>query len=390
MTIPAQQPLAGVTVVEIGHSVAAPFGGLVLGEMGARVVKVEAPGKGDDARCWGPPFWEGASATFQSLNRDKVSVCVDLKNEAERARLCRFVREEADVLLQNLRPGLAARLGIAAADLRAGNEGLIYCNIGAFGTVGPYRDRPGYDPLMQAFGGIMSITGEEGRPPVRVGTSIIDIATGMWAVIGVLAALRRRDATGQGCEVDTSLFETSVAWMTVPSALYLASGTPPGRVGSEVPMLAPYGAYRAADDYLVIAAGNDNLFRRLCGALERPQWADDPRFRTNADRLCHRAVLNGLIEGVVGGAPRETWMERLVAAEVPCAPIQSIDQVLAHEQTEALGLLQKTPDGSLSLIGLPISFDGERPALRLRPPALGEHDAMLGPLDTDGPGGESR
>jgi crotonobetainyl-CoA:carnitine CoA-transferase CaiB-like acyl-CoA transferase len=369
-------PLTGLTVVELGHSVAAPFGGLILAELGAQVVKVEAPDVGDDARGWGPPFWHGASATFQSLNRDKYSVAVNLKDPAERDVLRRYILREADIVIQNLRPGLAARFELDARLMEV-NSRLIYCNVGAFGAKGPFREMPGYDPLMQAFGGVMSITGEPNRPPVRVGPAIIDMATGMWAVIGILAALRQRDATGKGCLVDTSLYETAVAWMTVHGALCLASGKAPGRSGSETQMLAPYKAYEAADGYLVIAAGNDNLFRRLCEVLGQPQWVDDARFRSNADRVDNRQALNALIEDIIIGEPRESWLKNLSAAGVPCAPLQNVAEVLAHPQTAALEMLQSTADGAMSFIGLPVSLDGRRPPLRRKPPRLGEDNGIL-------------
>lgn len=374
--VDATQPLAGLTVVELGHSVAAPFGGQILAGLGATVVKVENPAGGDDARAWGPPFWHDASATFQSLNRDKLSVAVDLKDATQRERLKRFIVEKADVVLQNLRPGLVRRCGLDAR-LREANPRLIYCNLGAFGAKGPLSEAPGYDPLMQAFGGIMSITGEEGRPPVRVGPSIIDMGSGMWAVIGILAALHRRDATGLGCEVDTSLYETAMAWMTVPSALYLASGKRPRRTGSEAAMLAPYKAYKAADGYLVITAGNDNLFRRLAQALGHPEWADDRRFTTNADRIQNRETLNAMLDAVLETAPRSHWIERLEPVGVPAAPLQSVDEMLAHAQTKALGMMQTSPDGRFAIMGLPLAFDGARPPFRRSPPALGQDNDQI-------------
>lgn len=377
MNQPAQ-PLAGLTVVEIGHSVAAPYGAQVLGELGATVVKVENPEGGDDARKWGPPFWHGTATTFQCLNRDKLGVTVDLKDAIELEALKTFIAERADVVLQNMRPGLVERYTLDAS-LRTRNPRLIYCNLGAFGARGPLRTRPGYDPLMQAFGGIMSITGEEGRPPVRVGPSIIDIASGMWSVIGILAALQRRHATGEGCVVDTSLYETSLAWMTVPSALFESDGTIQRRTGSEAAMMAPYKAFRAADDYIVITAGNDNLFRRLCTVLGHPEWVDDPRFATNPARLANRALLNQMVEDVVSRQPRAHWTPLLEAAGVPCAPLQTIDEVVAHPQTEALGMLQTSPDGRFRVMGLPLSFDGERPPFRRSPPLLGEHNDAVFP-----------
>lgn len=365
-------PLSGLVAIELGSSVAGPFGAQVLGGLGATLIKVENPAKGDDARQWGPPFWHGSSATFQSLNRDKLGIAVDLKNPDERQRLRALIVEHADIVIQNLRPGLVKSYGLDAASLREEAPRLIYCNVGAFGASGPLRERPGYDPLMQAFGGIMSITGEEGRAPVRVGPSIVDIGAGMWSVIGILAALRRREITGQGCEVDTSLFETALAWMTVPTALYLASGKAQRRTGSEAAMLVPYKAYKASDDFLIIAAGNDNLFARLCTVLRHPEWVEDPRFRTNPDRIANRDELNALIEAIVGADRRESWLERLEAAGVPCAPLQSIDQVVEHPQTRALEMIQPSPDAAMRLMGLPLSFEGRRPPFRKAPPKLGE------------------
>jgi crotonobetainyl-CoA:carnitine CoA-transferase CaiB-like acyl-CoA transferase len=375
---PVERPLEGLTAIEIGHSVAAPFGGHVLASLGANLIKVESPGKGDDARGWGPPFWHGASSCFQSLNRDKQSVVVDLKDEAQRDALRALILDKADIVFQNLRPGLIDKFGLDAKSLRAAKPSLIYANMGAFGAVGPMKEKPGYDPLMQAFGGIMSITGEDGAAPVRVGPSLVDIGTGMWTVIGILSALRRRELTGEGCEIDTSLLETTMAWMTIPSALYLSSGEPQGRSGSEAAMVVPYKAYKTADDYMIIAAGNDNLFRRLCGALEKPEWADDDRFRTNADRIVNRVLINAMIEDVVSRKPRAYWKEVLDKAGVPATPIQSIDQVLAHPQAQAVGMLQQAPDSDMQLMGVPVKFNGARPPFLHSPPELGAHtDAVF-------------
>jgi crotonobetainyl-CoA:carnitine CoA-transferase CaiB-like acyl-CoA transferase len=376
-------PLSGITVVELGHSVAAPFAGQVLGDLGARVVKVENPGSGDDCRAWGPPFWHGSSAAFQSLNRNKLSIAVDLKDEAEAARLRAFIVAEADVVIQNLRPGQAERFGVGER-LREGAKRLIYCNLGAFGAGGPLSERPGYDPLMQAFGGIMSVTGEPGRPPVRVGPSIVDMGSGLWSVIGILAAIEGRHRTGEGCVVDTSLYETALSWMTVPVAMALASGREPGRTGTEAAMIVPYKAYEAADRWLVIAAGNDALFRRLCEVLGRREWADDPRFAGNAARVQHREALNDMIAALVATRPAAHWMEKLDAAGVPAAPLQGVNEVLAHPQTRALGMVRPLPGTAMSLMSTPIRFDGERLPFRSAPPALGAHtDEILQPLPAE-------
>ncbi len=378
----ASKPLAGIVVVELGHSVAAPFAAQILGDLGARVLKIEKPGTGDDARVWGPPFWHGAAATFQGLNRNKLSVTVDLKNESECKRLADFIVGEADVVVQNMRPGLVDNLGLGATTLRQRNPALIYCNLGAFGDVGPMRNSTGYDPLVQAFSGIMSVTGEEGRPPVRVGPSIIDMGAGMWCAIGILGALSHRDKSGEGCTVDNSLFETALSWMTIPFANTLASGTSPGRTASETPMLVPYKAFHASDRYIVIAAGNDNLFRRLCNVLEQNAWADEERFATNAKRVENRDELNRLIQRKISTAPAARWIEQLEQVGVPCALMQTVPEVLTHPQTEALGIMVQPSDSPLRLVGLPLRFDGKRPAVTSAPPALGEHTSVLSDLNT--------
>ena len=375
--IPAELPLSGLTVVELGHSVAAPFAGHVFADLGARLVKIEKPGEGDDTRRWGPPFYHGAAATFQALNRNKNSVVIDLRNPEQVQHLKAFIQDEADIVFQNMRPGLVQKLGLDAGSLRGRKPGLIYCNMHAFGAKGPLSLKPGYDPLMQAFGGIMSITGEEGRPPVRVGPSLVDVGTGLWTVVGILSALRRRDLTGEGCEIDTSLYETSLSWVNTQVAGYLASGRVPQRVGTERAGLVPYKVYEASDGYLLIAAGNDSLFRKLAVAMEQPQWLEDPRFATNPERVRNRPLVNASVQDVIASRTREEWFRRLEDAGVPCAPLQSLDQVVAHPQTEALEILQKAPDSEMSLIGLPVSFDGKRPPLRRSPPSLGADNEII-------------
>jgi crotonobetainyl-CoA:carnitine CoA-transferase CaiB-like acyl-CoA transferase len=381
VSAPATRPLAGIVVVELGHSVAAPCAGLVLGDLGADVVKIEKPG-GDDARKWGPPFLDGASATFQAINRNKRSVVCELRDPAQRARLVDFIVEQADVVLQNLRPGQADELGLGAQALLALKPALVYCNVGAFGRMGPLSERPGYDPLMQAFGGIMSVVGEEGRPPVRVAPSIVDQGTAMWGVIGILSALYRRRDSGKGGVVDVSLFETAAAWMVMHAAQYLGSGEIPVRHGSGANGIVPYRAYRTKDGDLVVAAVNDGLFRKLCEVLGFA-WFEDARFRSNPDRVENADALYGMIEKEMLKRGNAEWTEALDAAGVPCAPVQNVKQMLEHPQMTALGLLQGVPGSSQPLIGLPISFDHERPLPRSASPALGAHTHEI-------LGGESR
>jgi crotonobetainyl-CoA:carnitine CoA-transferase CaiB-like acyl-CoA transferase len=373
----AAQPLAGLVAVELGTSVAAPTATMILAELGVEVFKIENPKGGDDARSWGPPFHDGDGMNFVALNRNKRSVACDLKNDDERAALRRFIIERADIVVQNLRAGVVEKFKLDSASLTAEKPSLIYCNLAAFGARGPRADKPGYDPLMQAFGGVMSITGHDGDEPVRVGPAIIDKGSAMWLIIGALAALHRRDQTGKGCVIDGSLYETALHWMAVPTAQYLASKKVPRRMGSENLALAPYRAFEATDGWLVIAAGNDGQFARLAQALGRAEWANDKRFRTNPDRVGNRDAINTLVADAILKHPRAHWQALLDEAGVPCAPVLSIAEVLDHPQSRALGMLQEAPDGGLSLMGLPISFDGERPPLRSSAPKLGDATAAV-------------
>ena len=376
-TAPADHhaPLSGITVVELGHSVAGPFACQILADLGAQVIKIEK-GSGDDARHWGPPFVDGASASFQALNRGKQSFVLDLRRTEDRDALFALATTRADVLVQNMRPGQVDELGLDAATLRRTNPRLVYCNMGAFGAGGPLSDRPGYDPLMQAFGGIMSVVGEPGGAPVRVGPSIVDMGCGMWAALGVMALLMRRRETGEGGVVDVSLLETSISWMSLFSAQYLAGGTLPGKNGSGQAGIVPYRAYRTADGDLVVAAGNDKLFAALCAVLGHSEWVSDPRFATNPARVSHAQALYGLLEPAFAADTTACWMARLEAAGVPCAPVQDVAQMLDHAQTRAVGILQSVSGSRIPLVGLPISLDGQRPAPRSAAPELGSGGSL--------------
>jgi crotonobetainyl-CoA:carnitine CoA-transferase CaiB-like acyl-CoA transferase len=369
------RPLSGLSVIEVGHSIAAPYAGMILGELGAEVIKVENPEGGDACRGWGPPFTEGTATAFHAFNRAKRGITIDLADPDQVERLHALIRDRADVLIHNLKFGTLDRYGLSAAALTAEKPSLVYCNIGAFGAAGPLRDRPGYDPMMQAYGGLMSLLGEDGRPPVRVTVSIIDMATAMWAVIGILAALHERDRTGHGRVIDTSLYETTLAWMTLPLSAYLANGEIPRRHGSGVEQIVPYQAFAASDGYIMVAAGNDNLFRRLCTAIRRPGLAEDTRFLRNSDRVVNRTALIATLSDLFASEPIAVWAERLDAAGIPNGPIQTIDQVAADAQTAALGIIQSS--GALSLLGLPLSFDGARPPLAKLAPGLGEDNPEI-------------
>lgn len=376
--VPAAAPLQGLTVVEIGQNIAAPVATQILGDLGARVIKLEKPG-GDDARAWGPPFWNGAAAMFQAVNRNKASIGINFRDDDQLRAVEQLILQEADVVLQSMRPGLLAAQGLSGERLRALKPSLVWCDLGAFGSGGPLSDKPGYDPLMQAFAGLMSVTGEEGRPPVRTGYSVVDQGTGMWAANAILAALFRRERTGVGCTVEVSLYETALSWMAIAAAQYQSSGEVPARFGSGAATIVPYRAYATQTDYLVVAAGNNVLFAKLSALLGRSEWTGDERFNTNPQRVKHRDLLDRLIEDELTQKTAAEWADAMERAGIPCAPVQTIDQTLAHPQTTALGIVQPVPGSEMTLVGLPARFDGQRPSPRSAASPLNADAALLDP-----------
>lgn len=377
-SVRADAPLAGLTVIEIGQNIAAPVATQILGDLGARVIKLEKT-DGDDARNWGPPFWEGAASMFQAVNRNKSSIAINFRDRAQVAAVERMILAEADVVLQSMRPGLLASQGLSAERLRQQKASLIWCDLGAFGSGGPLSLQPGYDPLMQAFGGLMSVTGEEGRPPVRTGYSVVDQGTGMWASNAIMAALFRRERTGQGCNVEVSLYETALAWMGIAAAQYQSSGEVPGRHGSGAATIVPYRAFATSDGHLVVAAGNNVLFERLCHLLGHPEWLTDERFHTNPQRVKHRQVIDSMIEALLVQKSSSEWSAAMEKAGIPCAPVQTIDQTLSHPQTLALNIVEPVPHSDMTLIGMPARFDGQRPAVRSASSALNADAHLLAP-----------
>jgi crotonobetainyl-CoA:carnitine CoA-transferase CaiB-like acyl-CoA transferase len=371
----AHEPLAGVRVLDVTTSIAGPYCAQILAALGADVIKVERPDTGDDGRAWGPPFWNGEGTMFLSANAGKRSLALSLRDSRGRDALLRLV-DAADVFLQSLRPGLAGDLGLGPDALRARNPALVYCSVGAYGHVGPLANEPGYDALMQAAGGLISITGEPGRPGVRVGSSLIDQGTGMWAALGVVSALLERERTGGGAVVDVSLYETALGYIGYHIAGYLADGTIPRGQGTVFPMVAPYQVYPTRDGELLIAGGNDRLFAAICTVLGLPELSSDPRFRTNPDRVAHREELNDLLVERLRRDDTAEWHARLTAAGVPAAPVADVREVVESPQTEALAILQPLSHpriDSLRLPAVPISFDRERATYPSAPPELGAH-----------------
>jgi crotonobetainyl-CoA:carnitine CoA-transferase CaiB-like acyl-CoA transferase len=343
-------PLAGIRVVDVTSSLAGPTCTEILGGLGADVVKVEHPARGDEARAWGPSFFDGGSVMFFAANRSKRSLALDFKNEQGQQALLRLV-DGADVFVQSLRSGTAERLGRS----------------------GPLADEPGYDPLMQAFAGLISITGEPERPGVRVGASVIDLGTGVWAALGILAALLERTSTGRGRDVSVALYDTALSLVGYQLAAVLRTGVVPGRHGTAFPLIVPYEVFPTSDGVLMIAAANDGLFRLLCERIDRAELADDPRFLTNPDRVANREQLLPSIRDRLAAESSAHWLERL--AGIPAAPVQDLAATVAHPQTRANDMLQDV-DG-VEAVASPLKVDGERFEHRLPPPLLGEHSTQV-------------
>lgn len=374
-----QQVLRGLRVIDLTQNVAGPYCTQILGDLGAEIIKVERPGSGDDTRAWTPPSWADKSSTFLALNRNKKSICIDLDQVAGQAIVARLARD-ADVIIHSLKPGSAESRGLGFEQLRALNAKLVYCAISAFGQSGPMRGLPGYDPLMQAYTGIMSVTGNDGDAPVRVSVSLIDMGSGMWAAMGILAALREVERTGRGSRVDASLLETGVGWMTVFVASHRATGALPKKMGSAMSMTAPYELFTAVDGEVFIAAGNDRLFAQVCAALDLPDLPGDERFASNPARVLNRAALHGRIEARTLALPVAEVVRRLQARGAPCSAMNNVAQMLDSAQVAAVGIVQDLPlgpDDQHRVVGLPFTLDGQRTADHAAPPQLGEHTAAV-------------
>jgi len=368
-------PLEGIRVVDVSRVLAGPFCTMILGDLGAEVIKVEAPGGSDDTRGWGPPYAAGESAYYLCTNRNKRGITLDLKKEEGKRIFLRLIRE-ADVLVENFKVGTLARMGLAPERLRKINPRLVVAEITGFGQTGPLSSLPGYDFIIQALGGLMSITGSEESGPMKVGVAIVDVLAGLYAALGILAALHERKRSGEGQIVDTALLDVCVASLVNVASNYLVGGKVAKRLGNAHPNIVPYQSFRAADQEMVIAVGNDRQFAKLAEVLGRPELAKDERFATNPNRLSHREELTEALQRVFKRRPAREWIERLQEAGIPCAPIQRIDQVFDHPQVRAREMVVEMPHPSaekVRLVGSPIKLSRTPVTYRRHPPLVGEH-----------------
>jgi glutaryl-CoA transferase len=372
-------PLAGIRVLDLTRVVAGPYCSMFLGDLGAEVVKVEQPGAGDDTRGWGPPFAGGESAYFLCINRNKKSLALDLKS-SRAVELLRELAKNADVIIENFRPGTMERLGLGEKELRALNPRLIYASLTGFGADGPMSDWPGYDLIVQAWGGLMSITGTPDGEPVKVGVAIIDLVAGLMLGKAITAALFAREKIGVGQRIDTSLLEAEVASLINVGSNYLIGAKVPTRWGNAHPNIVPYQNFKTADGYLVIGVASEVIWRRFCRAIDRNDLADDVRFASNSKRVENRAELIALLAEIFLQRDNETWLKLLTEAEVPCAPVQSIDQVFNAPQVLHRGMVMEVEHptaGRVRMAGIPVKFSVTPASVRMPPPLLGEHNETI-------------
>ena len=375
--------LDGLTVLDLSRVLSGPYCTMMLADMGARVIKVEQPGRGDDTRGWGPPFQNGESAYFLSINRNKESVTLNLKHPQGRRVLDALIAR-ADVLVENFRPGTLERMGLGYADLSKQRPDLVYCSISGFGQTGPRRREPGYDAVMQGEGGLMSITGAPDGPGYRLGIAIVDIVAGMFSAYGIAVALLARERTGRGQYIDVGMLDSVAALLTYQAGIHFTTGEAPGRLGNRHPSITPYETLEAADGELVVAVGNDQLWRTFCGVIGAEALADDARFQTNKDRVAARDALRPLLVERMRTRPAAEWLERLKAAGIPCGAVRDLAQVFADPQLIERAMvvaLDHPVAGAIRQLGVPIKMSDTPGAVRTPPPALGQHtEAVLGEL----------
>ena len=371
--------LAGLTVIDFTRVLSGPYCTMVLADHGARVIKLEHPIRGDDTRHWGPPFIGAESAYFLSINRNKESVTLDFKH-ADGQRILDQLLASADVVVENFRPGTLDAVGFGAKDVLARYPRIVYCSISGYGQTGPRREEPGYDAVMQAEGGLMSITGEADGPALRLGVAITDIVSGLFAAQGVMSALIAREKTGRGQQVDIGMLDATAALLTYQAGNFFATGHVPARMGNRHPTIVPYESFHASDGDFVIAGGNDEIWRRLCRVIGRPDLADDARFRTNADRASHYDELRTELDRALKTRTRNEWVRDLTNAGVPCGSVRGISEVLADPQIAARGMVAEVEHstiGSARVVNSPVKMSATPTGVRTAPPTLGQHTAAV-------------
>lgn len=371
--------LSGVTVVDFTRVLSGPYCTMVLADHGARVIKLEHPVRGDDTRHWGPPFLGAESAYFLSINRNKESVTLDFKQD-DGKRILERLLSTADVVVENFRPGTLDAIGFGAAEVTARFPRMIYCSVSGYGQTGPRREEPGYDAVMQAEGGLMSITGEAEGPPLRLGVAITDIVSGLFAAQGVMAALVAREKTGRGQQVDIGMLDATAALLTYQAGNYFATGQVPARMGNRHPTIVPYESFRASDGDFVIAGGNDEIWRRLCRVIGREDLGEDPRYRTNRDRAVRYGELKAELDRALATRPRDEWVRDLTAAGVPCGSVREINEVLADPQIAARGMVAEVEHptiGATRVVSSPVKLSATPASIRTAPPTLGQHTTSV-------------
>ena len=373
------RPLEGVRILDLSRALAGPYCTMMLADMGAEVIKLEIPGKGDDSRAWGPPFVKGESAYFMSVNRNKKSLTLNLKEEKSREIIHKLIKQ-SDVIIENFRPGIMEKLGLTYNEVKETNPEIIYCSISAFGQNGPYRVLPGMDQVIQGMGGLMSITGEPGGPPIKVGVAVADIAGGMFAAFAIMIALYNKEKTGKGQKIDTSLLDCQIAWLTYQAGAFFASGEIPKPLGSGHPVIVPYQAFKAKDVYVNIAIGNDQLWQKFCEAVGLENIKEDVKFSTNAKRVENRDEIVNIIANLIITKNGEDWLKILTDAGVPCGPINNLHDILNDPQIlhrQMVLELTHPKAGKIKLTGVPIKLSDTPGEILTPPPVLGQHSKEI-------------
>ena len=369
------RPLESIIILDLSRALAGPYCSMMLADMGAEIIKIEMPGRGDDSRSWGPPFVEGESAYFMSVNRNKKSITLNLKSEKSKEIIEKLIKK-ADIIIENFRPGTMDKLGLSYENVAELNPEIIYASISGFGQDGPYKLLPGFDQVIQGMGGLMSVTGEPGGPPIKVGVAVADIAGGMFAAYGIMIALFNRQRTGKGQMIDVSLLDSQVAWLTYRAGSFFASGKIPQPLGSGHPNIVPYQAFKANDTYVNIAAGNDQLWQKFCSAIGLEDIVENPKFATNAKRVENRNELVNIISNIVSSKNAQEWLDILTKAGVPCGPIYTLDEIFTDPQVLHRNMvkdLDHIKAGKIKVTGVPVKLSATPGEILTAPPVLGQH-----------------